>query len=137
MEGLVRFSFYLFAAGSMAAIAAAIMYIIYSVGHVRIHRANVATSTGDNVSTSSIHAEEGPVGYARWGTMLTIFGALFFGLSVLTRWRAAGHFPLSNMYEYSMLFVSFVCVMHLIFERAYKVRQLGAIVMTVAALMSV
>lgn len=137
MEGLVRFSFYLFAAGSMAVIAAAIMYIIYSVGHVRIHRANVATSTGNNVSTSSIHAEEGPVGYARWGTMLTIFGALFFGLSVLTRWRAAGHFPLSNMYEYSMLFVSFVCVMHLVFERAYKVRQLGAIVMTVAALMSV
>lgn len=137
MEGLVRFSFYLFAAGSMSVIAAAVMYVIYAVGKVRVQRAHVSTSTGHAVEASSIHAEEGPIGYARWGTMLSAFGALFMALAVITRWRAAGHFPLSNMYEYSVLFVFFVCVMNLIFERAYKVRQLGAIVMTVAALMTI
>lgn len=136
MEGLVRFSFYLFAAGSMSVIAAAVMYIVYAVGQVRVRRASMSTSTGHSVSANSLHAEEGAIGYARWGTMLTAFGALFMALAVITRWIAAGHFPLSNMYEYSMLFVFFVCVMNLIFERMYKVRQMGAIVMTIAALMS-
>lgn len=136
MEGLVRFSFYLFAAGSMSVIASAVMYIAFAVGHVRVRRAHMSTSTGHTVPTSSLHAEEGPIGYARWGGMLAAFGALFTALAIVTRWSAAGHFPLSNMYEYSMLFVFFVSVMNLIFERMYKVRHLGAIVMTIAALMT-
>lgn len=135
MEGLVRFSFYLFAASSMAIIAAAVMYIVYAVGRVRIGRTSLSTTDGTTVPTSSFHAEQGPIGYARWGTMLTAFGALFMALAIITRWIAAEHFPLSNMYEYSMLFVFFVAIMSLFFERTYKVRQLGAIVMTIAALM--
>ena len=136
MEGLVRFSFYLFAGGSMAVFAAAIMYIMYAVGRVRFQRAHVSTPSGQTVGTSSLHAEEGPVGYARWGTMLTVLGAVTFGGAFIARWGATEHFPLSNMYEYSMLFVFFVCVIQLVFERIYKVRQLGAIVMSIAALMS-
>jgi cytochrome c-type biogenesis protein CcsB len=136
MEGLVRFSFYLFAGGSMAIVASAVAYIVYAVGHVRVRRAHVSTPGGQTVPTSSLHAEEGPIGYARWGAMLAAFGALFMALAIVTRWRAAGHFPLSNMYEYSMLFVFFVAVINLAFERMYKVRHLGAIVMTIAALMS-
>ena len=137
MEGLVRFSFYLFAASSMSIIAAAIMYIIYAVGKVRVQRAHVSTPTGQTINSNSLHAEEGPLGYARWGTMLTAFGALFMAFAIITRWIAAGHFPLSNMFEYSMVFVFFTSVMSLIFERMYKVRQLGAIVMTIAALMTI
>lgn len=137
MEGLVRFSFYLFAGGSMAVFASAAMYIMYAVGRIRVRRAHVSTTSGQTLTTSSLHAEEGPIGYARWGSMLCALGALAFGGAFLTRWIAAEHFPLSNMYEYSMLFVFFVCVINLGFERAYKVRQLGAIVMTIAALMSI
>lgn len=136
MEGLVRFSFYLFAGGSMAIIAAAIMYIIYAVGRVRVQRAQLSTDSGQTITASSLHAEEGPIGFARWGTMLTFLGALSVGGAFITRWIAADHFPLSNMYEYSLLFIFFVSVMNLIFERTYKVRQIGAIVMSIAALMS-
>ncbi|MCA9834617.1 MAG: c-type cytochrome biogenesis protein CcsB [Thermomicrobiales bacterium] len=135
MDGLVRFSFYLFAGGSMAVIGAAVMYIIYAVGRLRVQRAQLTTPGGQSVPTSSLHAEEGPIGYARLGTMLTIFGWLSIGGAIAARWGAAGHFPLSNMYEYSMMFVFWACMFNLIFERMYKVRQLGAIVMTVAALM--
>lgn len=135
MDGLVRFSFYLFAGGSMAIVAAAVMYIVYAVGRIRVRRAEFATPDGRTVPANSLHAEEGPIGFARWGTMLTILGGLSIGGAIAARWGAAGHFPLSNMYEYSMLFVFWACLLTIVFERMYKVRQVGAIVMSVAALM--
>lgn len=133
MESLVRFSFYLFAGGSLAVVAAAVMYIVYAVGRVRLQSEHVSTSTGHTVGTSSLHATEGPVGYARLGTLLTLLSAIALGGSIVTRIIAADHFPLSNMYEYSLMFTFWVCVLNLIFERVYKIRQLGAIVMTIAA----
>lgn len=136
MEGLVRLSFYLFAGASMAIFASAIMYVIYAVGRVRMNRATMRTPEGVSMQTSSIHAEVGPVGFAKWGGMLAYFGAFFIALAIITRWRAAGHFPLSNMYEYSMMFVFWVTVLGIVFEKMYKVRQLGAIVMTIAAAMT-
>lgn len=136
MEGLVRLSFYLFAGASMAIVASAVMYIVYAIGHVRVHRESVSTSTGQTIRANSVHAEEGPISFARWGAMLAAFGAFFVAMAIITRWNAAGHFPLSNMYEYSMMFVFWITMLNLIFERIYKVRQLGAIVMSIAALMT-
>ncbi|MCO5219092.1 MAG: c-type cytochrome biogenesis protein CcsB, partial [Thermomicrobiales bacterium] len=121
--------------GSMAIIGAAIMYIVYAVGRIRVRRAQLATPDGRTVSSNSLHAEEGPIGFASWGTMLTILGSLSIGGAIAARWGAAEHFPLSNMYEYSMMFVFWACVLNVAFERMYKVRQLGAIVMSIAALM--
>jgi cytochrome c-type biogenesis protein CcsB len=136
MDGLVRFSFYAFAASSMSIIAAAIAYIIFTVGRVRVLRATMATTTGQTITSSRVESEAGPVGYARWGNMLTWFGMFFAGVAVVTRWIAAGHFPLSNMYEYSLVFLFSITLMYLIFERMYRVRQLGAVVLTIAALMA-
>lgn len=131
MEGLVRFSFYLFAASSMAIWVSAIAYILYALGHVRGQRTVLATpdgatvtSTGDDVSVQ---------GLGRIGTMMGIFGAFFAGCAILTRAIAAEHWVLSNMYEYSLVFTFFTTTAYLIFERVYGVRQLGAIVMSVAA----
>jgi len=136
MEGLVRFSFYLFAASSMAIWAAAIAYIIYAVGRVRVSAKTMVTSAGTSVTSTG--AEFGPAseGYGRIGTLMTVFGAFFSGMAVLTRAIAADHFVLSNMYEYSLMFVFFTSTAYLVFERFYKVRQLGAIVISVAALMT-
>lgn len=136
MDGLVRFSFYAFAASSMSIIAAALAYIVFSVGRVRVLKQTMATSTGHTVTSSRLEQDAGPIGYARWGTLLTWFGMFFAGVAVVTRWIAAGHFPLSNMYEYSLVFLFSVSLMYIIFERMYGVRQIGAIVLTIAALMS-
>lgn len=136
MDGLVRFSFYAFAASSMSIIVAALAYIVFTVGRVRVLRQTMATTTGQTITSSEFRQEAGPIGFARWGTMLTWFGMFFAGVSVVTRWIAAGHFPLSNMYEYSLVFLFSISLMYLVFERLYRVRQLGAIVMSIAALMS-
>lgn len=136
MESLVRLSFYCFAASSFSLIAAAVMYIVFAVGRVRVLRQTMATSTGHTIGGNSVQREAGPIGFARWGTMLTVFGAIFSTLAVVLRWAAAGYFPLTNMYEFSLVFVSFLSIMHLVFERMYRVRQLGAITASVAAAMT-
>lgn len=134
MDGLVRFSFYLFAGSSLAIVASALCYIAFVVMRSRIRKTRLATPQGPVVTTDA--ATQDAIGMARWGTMLAAFGAVFIGFSILTRWRAGGDFPLSNMYEYSMMFTFWVCVFHLVFERYYRVRSLGALTMTVAALMT-
>ncbi|HWV23457.1 MAG TPA: c-type cytochrome biogenesis protein CcsB [Thermomicrobiales bacterium] len=136
MDTLVKLSFYCFAAASFSLIAAAVMYIIFAVGRVRVLRHTLETSTGHTVTSSRMEQEPGPIGFARWGTMLTAFGAFFAVLSFVLRWGASKHFPLTNMYEFSLLFVCFLSILTLIFERQYRVLQLGAITSSVTALMT-
>lgn len=136
MESLVRLSFYCFAASSMCVVASAIAYIVFAIGRIRLQRQTLAMPTGQTISSSSFSQEAWPTGFARWGTMLAAFGAFFSGLAIVLRWSAAEHFPLSNMYEYSIFFIFILSSLHLIFERMYKVRQLGALTMSIAAAMS-
>lgn len=137
MEDLVKLSFYCFAATSIALGAAALSYIVFSVGRVRVKRATLATSAGTTVSAS--RAEFGPSSLTagRFGTLLSAFGAFFAFLAVLLRSIAAERLPTSNMYEFSLTFVLAISVIYLIFERMYGIRQLGAIVISIAFLMTV
>jgi cytochrome c-type biogenesis protein CcsB len=64
--------------------------------------------------------------------MLAWFGVFFQGLAVLFRTIVAERGPYSNMYEFSLAFVFAVGLIYLIFERLYEVKQLGAIVITIA-----
>jgi len=133
MDGLVRFSFYCFAASSLAIWAAAICYILYAVGRVRLAHTTMVTTAGTSVTSTGAQFGPGSLGIGRAGTLMTCFGAFFSGLAILLRAIAAEHVVLSNMYEYSLAFVFACTASYLVFERAYKIRQLGAIVLTVAA----
>jgi cytochrome c-type biogenesis protein CcsB len=137
MEGLVKLSFYCFAASSVSLALASICYIVYSVGRVRVRHAVMQTSTGSTVSASQAHFEPGSESAGRFGTLLVWFGAFFAFLAVLFRGIAAERVPLSNMFEFSLTFTLAITVMYLIFERMYGTRQLGAIVVTIAFLMTV
>ena len=136
MDALVRLSFYCFAAGSMALGAAAAAHTVLAVGRIRVLRQSLATHSGLTITSTSTRIDAGPIGFARWGALLTAFGAVFTTLAVLLRWRAAGHFPLTNMYEFSLVFVAFISILHLVFERMYRVRQLGAITIPITFLMT-
>ncbi|HEU0164291.1 MAG TPA: c-type cytochrome biogenesis protein CcsB [Thermomicrobiales bacterium] len=136
MDGLVRFSFYCFAASSMSLWVAAAAYIVYAVGRVRVSQRTMMTSAGTSVTSTGAEFGPGEIGFGRIGTMMAFFGAFFAGISILLRAIAANHVVLSNMYEYSLVFVFFCSTSYLIIERVYGVRQLGAIVITIAALMT-
>lgn len=137
METLVKLSFYFFAAASLSLGAAAISYVMYTVGRVHVRRASLATSAGTTVSASRAEFLPGPATAARFGTVLTAFGAFFAFLSILFRGIAADRVPLSNMYEFSLMFTFALAVAYLVVERAYNTRQLGAITISIAFLMTV
>jgi len=137
METLVKLSFYCFAASSISLGAAALSYLAFSIGRVRVHRTTLATTAGTTVTSSQ--AQFGPSSQAagRFGTLLASFGAFFAFLSVLLRTIAAERIPLSNMYEFSLTFVLAISLIYLLFERTYGIRQLGSIVISIAFLMTV
>jgi cytochrome c-type biogenesis protein CcsB len=137
MEALVKISFYCFAASSVSLAAAAISYILYSVGRIRLHQATMATSAGTTVSATRSEFLPGPDAAGRFGSMLTVFGAFFAFLAVLFRGIAAERVPLSNMFEFSLMFVFALSTMYIVFERVYNTRQLGAIAVSIAFLMTV
>jgi len=137
MEGLVKLSFYCFTAASVAMFGAAIAYVLQAVGRIRVERAVLATPTGETVTSTRAGFVAGSDGAGRFGSLLTSFAAFFAFLSVVTRIIATKRGPYSNMYEFSLAFIFAILVMYLIFERKYDTRQLGAIVLPIAAGMAI
>ncbi len=131
MEGLVKLSFYCFAASSIAIGFSALAYAIFGVGRVRFHRTVLTTSAGTTISGTSAQMLPGSMSAGRFGTMLGWLGVFFAGCAVLTRTIASHRGPYSNMYEFSLAFIFAGALIYLLFERMYKVRQLGAIVLPI------
>jgi ABC-type transport system involved in cytochrome c biogenesis permease subunit len=122
MESLVRLSFYCFAAASIAFVASAVC-------RVRLRQTSLATGVGVTVTGTAAMAGPAPLGIGRFATVLAGFGVVFQGLSIVLRTVAAGHLPLSNMYEFSSTFIFLAGLVYLLFERWYGIRHLGAIVL--------
>jgi cytochrome c-type biogenesis protein CcsB len=137
MEALVKLSFYFFAATSVAIGAASLSYIAYTIGRVRVRHATMATSAGTTVTSSSADFGPGNISFGQWGSMLSWFGLAFAFFAVLFRTIAAERLPTANMYEFSLTFVLAIMIMYVLFERMYKIRQLGAIVLPIAFGMTV
>jgi cytochrome c-type biogenesis protein CcsB len=129
MDVLVRLSFYCFAAATLALTAAAVCYLAYALGRIRLRRATLATAAGPAIVTHQASLEPASQGIGRFATFLAWFGVAFQAASVLLRTIAAGHLPLSNMYEFSTTFILLAGLVYLLFERWYGVRQLGAVVL--------
>jgi cytochrome c-type biogenesis protein CcsB len=137
MDSLVKLSFYLFAAASLALAGAWFCYLAYSVGRVRFRRETLAMPTGSSVSTASAEVSPPSESFGRYGTILAWFAMVFEGLAVLTRTIASERGPYSNMFEFSLAFIFVLLLVYLLFERSYQVKQLGAIVMTIAGAMAI
>jgi cytochrome c-type biogenesis protein CcsB len=137
MDGLVKLSFYCFTAASIALAGSAISYLVYAIGRIRVRRAVMATSAGTTVTATSAQWLPGSVGASRFASLFGWFAVFFQGLSVLLRTIAAERGPYSNMYEFSLAFIFAIMTIYLVFERMYGVKQLGAIVMTIATGMAI
>ena len=65
MEGMVRLSFYLFAAASVSVAAAWVSYVVYAVGFIRLRRTSLATTAGMTVNSASTLNSD-PPSAERW-----------------------------------------------------------------------
>lgn len=131
MEGLVKLSFYCFAASSIALGLSSLAYVAFAIGRIRVRRTMMTTSVGTTFSGTSAELLPGPIGMGRFGTMLAWFGVFFAGTAVLLRTIASHRGPYSNMFEFSLAFTFAAALIYLLFERSYGVKQLGSIVIPI------
>jgi cytochrome c-type biogenesis protein CcsB len=136
MDALVRLSFYCFTAATIAFVAAAFCYLAYAIGRIRLRHAALTTSAGTTVVATAAEFDPASPSVGRFATLLAWFGVTFQALSILLRVIAAGRPPLSNMYEFSCVFMLLAGFVYLLFERWYGVRHLGAIVLPLIVAMA-
>lgn len=140
MDTLVQLSFYSFTATTLALVAAAVCYLGYGIGFLRVTRREYATNAGTSLTAggtavTQISTGPSPVGIGRFATLLGWFAVLFQALAVVLRFSATGHGP-TNMYDFSLIFVLVLPLTYLLLERFYRVKQVGAIVLPITLLMA-
>lgn len=115
--------------------AAVLFYWGYSFG-VRVGLRRLATNGDGGVTVATL--ERLPESLGGLGSLATWAAAAFLAVSLLARWRAVGHAPWSNMWEFSVAFAGGVMLFYIVFERWYGQRSIGSFVQPVVlALMAV
>lgn len=68
-------------------------------------------------------------------TLASLAAVVSLTASLGFRWVAAGHPPYTNMWEYTVAFSWGIVLFHVVFERLYRQRTLGAVMLPVAAVL--
>ena len=117
----------------IATAAATFFYLGYTFG-VRIVLRRLATNgQGFTVVTW----ERLPESFGRLGTWATWLAVLFLALALFARWRAVGHPPWANMWEFTLALAGGIALFYILFERWYGQRSLGAFLQPVVLAMMV
>ncbi|MGI8689483.1 MAG: cytochrome c biogenesis protein [Thermomicrobiales bacterium] len=135
MLGALQFSSYCLYGALICAIAATVLYAVYSVGLFRLRATAIQTSAGTTVSTgmtaewiAGAPAIAGAIAtYMQRAALLFMLGAL--GFRTLVSHRG----PYGNMYEFSLAFAATICLAYYGLSRLYPMRSLGALAMGCAA----
>ena len=113
------------------ALAATAMATLLYWGHafgVRLALRRLATN-GQTLTVTSWERLPASIGQA--ATLATWLVAAFLAAALVARWRASGHAPWSNMWEFTVAFAGGTSLAYAVFERWYGQRTLGAFVQPV------
>jgi cytochrome c-type biogenesis protein CcsB len=113
------------------AMAATAMAVLLYWGHafgVRLALRRLVTNSRTLTATSW---ERLPASIGQAATLVTWLVVVFLAAALVTRWRATGHAPWSNMWEYTVAFAGGTSLAYAVFERWYRQRTLGAFVQPV------
>jgi cytochrome c-type biogenesis protein CcsB len=105
-----------------AAAAAVLLYWGYAFG-ARVVLRRLAAPTGRGFTVATV--ERLPDSFGRLGTLAAWTAAAFLAVSLFARWRAVGHAPWSNMWEFTVAFAAGICLCYVLFERWYGQRPDG------------
>jgi cytochrome c-type biogenesis protein CcsB len=78
------------------------------------------------------HLVQGREWVGRGATMLSVLGLLVLALGIALRTVRSGHWPFANLYEFSLLFVGGIVLVHLMLEFATHSRAWGAFILPIA-----
>jgi cytochrome c-type biogenesis protein CcsB len=110
-----------------ATATATLLYWGHAFG-VRLALRRLATN-GQTLTVTSWERLPASIGQA--ATLVTWLVATFLAVALVARWRASGHAPWSNMWEFTVAFAGGTSLAYAVFERWYGQRTLGAFVQPV------
>jgi cytochrome c-type biogenesis protein CcsB len=110
-----------------AAAAATLLYWGHAFG-IRLALRRLATN-GQTLTVTSRQRLPASIGQA--ATLANWLVAAFLAAALVARWRATGHAPWSDMWEYTVAFAGGTSLAYALFERWYGQRTLGAFVQPV------
>ena len=108
---------------------ATLLYWGYSFG-LRLAVRRLATNGGGMPGQGLTVAtfERLPESFGRLATSASWLAVALLALSLVARWRAAGHPPWANMWEFTIAFAGGIALFYIIFERWHSQRSLGSLV---------
>jgi cytochrome c-type biogenesis protein CcsB len=123
-------SIYLFWSGLFTAIAAAALYVVFVASAVvSLRRYAAATEIGP-ISVSGATGVPNP-GIGRLASSFLWMTVIALGGAVAARWKATGHAPISDMYEFTVAFGFGVSAAFAIFEAFTHQRRIGIVALPV------
>jgi cytochrome c-type biogenesis protein CcsB len=129
---MLSLSQYCVFAGIVAVSLALICYVL-AFAYGRIARARVALAVqGSGGEVTTIALADSSNGIAVFGTLTTWLALAFLSAALFFRWRATGHGPFANMYEFSVAFAWGALVVNAYFLRRYREWAVGVVVLPVA-----
>ncbi len=135
MLGALKFSSYCLYGAFICALAATVLYAVYSFGLFRVRATRLQTSTGSTITTGMTTQRTGGASttagylatYMQRSALLFMIGAIVFRAIVAKRG------PYGNMYEFALAFATTICLAYYVMSRLYPVKTLGALAMGVAS----
>jgi len=127
---MYKLSMYAYVAAFLAFGLAALLYLWYAVGSVKLRALQYSTPLGKGGARTVMTRGE-PPRVAPYATLFAVNGTVFLGLSLLLRSIAAGRGPFSNMYEFTVAFAFGTAVVYLLMERHYQIRNLSTVILPI------
>lgn len=130
-----QFVYYLFVSGTLALGLGIMGYAApWAVALVRmVIVRQPATASASGTGAAAGFASEVPG--LRYGTLMTSMSFAIFAAWVMARTIAAGRAPVTNMYEFSVVFVLGIIGVYLVTYARYRSRALGVVILPIAMAM--
>ena len=123
MEDLSLTAFWL---ALIATAAAGIFYWTHLLG-VRLVMRRLTTDAGEGPLVTTVERSDAGGGWTeplgRLGTLSAWAASALLLVSLIARWRAVGHAPWSNMWEFTVAFAAAIALFYVVFERVYSPEQ--------------
>lgn len=127
-------SYYLFVASTLTVLLSFSALAAREVAaRLPLERAALVTATGDLVVTGATARDSRLEGLGRYGSYLSGLAALLLLGCGLARFAAAGHYPFSNMYDFSIGLAMGMLAAYQLINARYRLRGLGLAVLPVPA----
>ena len=127
---MIELASYLFWTGLALAAIASLTYIAYTASaSLSLRRLSAQTSAGTVTLSGATGAPN--AGLGRLATTFAALTAIALTLSLIARWIAVEHAPLSNLYEYTVALAWGVSVAWLAFERTAGARRFGLVALPI------